>query len=391
MAELLGVQPATLDRWERYGLPTRQSRLLAIAQTLAAAVTAGEKAAATEKGRAERIEAIAEGRYSRKARRSAARALQKALDELEKRNAVCRIRKSAVVQLANELPVGPGKLRRWLRDRELPVEQMPLFSHWAQSRAEDQIAIVQEKAESEEHIQAAKRPGYQLGGRKDREKRKAEQTVSFITETRKMNSEIASGWWWSWKVERWLTAELLESLIAKAQGAEPPRAFWALDYWIVTALVSIRHRPGGELHYSQRFRQFGARQSKKSQRAAVLVNLNAPISSGRMGPGSSATIKRRAIEAFRKEMVQQLCGLNLVFVQGLEVRNYKLRTHKQRASWRESRAWKRQVAERKAEREKQRAKASRARARAKDRAASKAAKKVGKKAATKPRKGARRK
>lgn len=269
-------------------------------------------------------------RFAMEARVAAAQSLARALADLERRRPCEPGTWSPRTELAGELGVTSVRLGRWLTAGHVPEESMPAVSEWLQLRAEAELRAIAERGHVEALIEQAKKPAYAhtLPGAPRKFAAKAPDLKS--TEGR-TESEEQSGYQWVRRVERWSTFELIDEWCAWAASRRRPPGMLLGKFWIVTALCSIYHPQGrrpGKTKSPGAIRQFERRTDR--QRGNDL-SLGVPVSSRMVRRGGLA----RAVKLFREAMTIEHCEHEQLFVHAVLVRNWRHRTDRERANYRE--------------------------------------------------------
>lgn len=267
--------------------------------------------------------------FNIEARKAAVLALKRALGELERRRPCEPGTWSPRASLAQELGVTSVRLGRWLRAGNVPEDSMVEVSAWAEARAELQIRQMAEQGHVEALIESAKRPqvAHTLPGAP---KKFAARAPGLKTSEGRTESEEQSGYMWTRRVERWSSFPLIDELCEWAASRRRPSGMLVGRFWIVTALCTIYHPRGrrpGKTKSPGAIRQF---ERKADRERGKDLSLGVPV--------SSRTIKRggleRAVRLFREAMTIEHCEHDQVFVHGVLVRNWRIRSSDEQANYR---------------------------------------------------------
>lgn len=271
--------------------------------------------------------------YEPEAQVAAAKRLAGELRALRRRRELADGRWSPERELARALDVRTDRLRRWLAKGRVPAAYMAEFDRWAQESAEEQMRSMREQGQVETLLAAAKKPGWapRLPGS---ERRRARATPDVRNEHGRVEGESYVGYAWNLRVEAWFSYEGLARWCDWALSLERrdlPRHARAHRLWIVTALTSVLLRPGVKGPKSPGgYRHFG----KRSQQAmAARLQIGTPISSGRVERGGL----EEAVRRFRAEFDETASLGHRIFVHGIVVRNWRVRSASEQASYRERR------------------------------------------------------
>lgn len=353
----LGVSERTARGWAEGRFPRRWSeeRALRFATELYATSHASDLKRSPGERRA-LAEALARPSYSHTALRKAAERLDR---ELRQR---AREGRGSATELAAELGVASGKLRGWLRRGSVPERYMRDFDGWAQSRADEQFQERVEKERARELIEQAKQPG--LAPRLTGEtgpRRRAKTAPNLKNDEGPAESDAHAGYVWQLRVEAWLTPKGLARLEAWARSRRRDmRNLRPAPRWCVTALGSVFLTGGSgggptKRRYPGSTRHFGRVSDREFARRLELGNV-----------WSSGTVKRAGLEVavrrFHDDIAPQLASGDRIFIHGVIVRNWRVRTGREKADyrqrWRARREIEQAALRRKQERRKEQARES---------------------------------
>jgi hypothetical protein len=330
LAGELGLSEAATRRLVLHGPPRswRPERVERLASELLARAHDNEQAR-SEEAKAELARRRKLPVYSLAARQAMAVSLRAALGELERRKRCEPGTWSPRASLAGELGVTSVRIGRWLASGSVPEDSMPEASSWAEARAERQLRQMAEQGHVEALIEQAKTPAYAhtLPGAP---RQFAARAPDMKTKDRRTESEAQSGYQWDRRVERWSSFELIDELCAWAASRKRPAGMLVGRFWIVTALCTIYHPRGrrpGKTKSPGAIRQFERKTDRERGRD---LSLGVPV--------SSRTVKRggleRAVRLFRESITIEHCEHDQVFVHGILVRNWRIRSSRDQANYR---------------------------------------------------------
>lgn len=332
----VAMSASTLGRYLRQGLPPTMSD--AEVERLATELYRRARRiddAMIEQRRQKRRELLARQPYAMAARRAAVRFLR---GEERKLAATLPPRKSARAALARALGVTRARLDGWMKRGSVSDDFMPAFDEWAQGRVEAELDEKAAVSKAEELIELSRRPGLQPtvgkpGSPRAGKRLKAPQAPQVSTRSGIIDRPTVSGWQWSLSVEQWLSPQVIERMAAFAARVRIPRSFWRMAKWNVVALTSIYQRPGGKQHYTVKVRHFDRAHRDDGRN----LNIGAPIASGtvhvRRGRDGEARAQARAVALFRAALEVELADPNLVWVHGVIVATWKVRSEVERQAW----------------------------------------------------------
>lgn len=330
LAAELGIRVDRARRWAKEGPPApwteRQLQELANELWRRQQETSERRTQAT---RAALLRERQRPHYTIEARQAAVVRLRRELRQLERRKPCEKGTWTARMALARELGVKSVRLGRWLSAGAVPEEYMPEYDLWAQAALEREFLAAQEKSRAEEMLDIARSPGWAhtlTGQKKTRVRRTPElRNVEGVFE-----SADSSGYEWQWRIERWMTWELIDEMCDWALTRQRPQHRLARParYWIVTALASVLRSKNGKAPKSPGgYRQF----ARESHRAlAGRLNIGAALSSRTVRRGGLV----RAVKLFRLDATDHFCESDVIFVHGLIVRNWRHRSDRERQSYR---------------------------------------------------------
>lgn len=339
LADELGQSERTTRRWLREGPPPSWSeeRLVRMAERLYFTSRRREDRPPEVQKELERRRALPV--YSHRAREIAAEQLGRALGRLEGRRPCERGTWSPRLSLAQEFGVRSKRLGRWVEAGRVPAEYMPAVSAWAQEQAERELRLIAERGLVEGLIHDARRPGvtHQLKGG---ERKRAPRVPNVKSGERVVDNDHGEvGYSWTLRVEDWTTFERIQSWAQWAGDRRRPRDHrsdaGAAHNWAVTAMCAI-YAPKGRAtglsrtasgkivkRYEGMFRQFAG---TKANKIGADLELNVPVSSQRIHRGGLA----RAVHLFSQAITFEHCQHDQVYVHYIIVRNWRVRTDKQR-------------------------------------------------------------
>jgi len=344
-----------------------EARLVALAQKLVVVATESEKRRRAKpelQAMLERRRQQASVVYTNEARAAALAPIRAALGELEAR-AACAIGSwTPRAELARELGVSSGRVRRWLEAGRVPAAMMPIVSEWAARRIEQQLMRMARQELVGDLIQRAKRPALSHG-LPGAPKAQAARAPDIRDGQGRFENADTVGYRWDRRVEEFATFELISKLEKWALSrVVPPNArIGRAKLWVVTALCSIYDPPDSLAPKDERrqrrrrskspgaFRQFERKVDKQQMGRDIM--LGAAV--------SSRTIRRggieRAVRLWLENMVTETCENELVFIHALIIRNWRRRgdTERDRYVKRDLERWERTHRSEERAREKERA------------------------------------
>lgn len=261
--------------------------------------------------------------------------------------------RTAVAEVAAQLGLAKRTVARWAKDKRVPgkhLRQFYLMSRfWEKTRPGPSIELACRPEDIREmrHLMAlARKPGTVLGP--DGTVYAAPVLAPFRSRQKRTDSFESSGFEWAYHIGKMLSVDTIQQMVDLCRKSRMPNGYrtaarsW--DRWMVTA-VQVEylppHQEPGPADHSDRniVRLFGKEVDRKTGK--VLADGGGSVDDRERGrdmninqgrSGSVQPTKALAIEAFIERMDDWMARGLCVYVQGVILRNWRIRTREEQAA-----------------------------------------------------------